>query len=272
MKMKDTSNKKRDLMQDCLSEAFWNRSLPFGVASGLVALLAVKTGKIKVNSGLASTWSVVIGFGSMGYIVGKFNYILGEQCRDVFLRVNTESTVVKKYDVEIQGDERELARRLVHIIAETDENDMTDTELQILSDCNTVANFKYSYPFSGLFGGAMYLAVKAKLLNESRIVTYFPRLPKTLLGATCGFFFGTYVYYSSADCPKRFQRYDYSGRIARLLREDPEQMCQSCHVQQLFEEDLQLQDYILPCVNVSGDLKDSIRNTWDNSFLQPVKS
>jgi len=270
MKKETLSNKKRDLMQDCLSEAFWSRSLPLGVASGLVALLAVKTGKIKVKSGRASSWSVVVGFASMGYVIGKFNYILGDRCRDVFLRVNTASPVDRRGDIQMQGNERELARRLVHIIADTDEDDMSDTEIEILSDCNTVANFKYGYPFSGLFGGAMYLAVKANILKESRIITYFPRLPKTLFGATLGYFFGSYVYYNSIDCPKRFQRYDYSGRIAQLLREETLQICQSCQAQQLLEEDLEVQDYIFPCVDVCADLRASIQETWrQNYFLSP---
>lgn len=257
-----SEKRKENLRQDCLNEAFWSRSLPLGVASGLVALLAVKTGKIKVSTGPTSTWSVVVGFGCMGYVLAKLNYILGDQCRDVFLRVN-EVTLNQYSCSEMEGREREMTIKLDRILAAIDEDDMSDTELHILSDCNTVANYKYGFPLAGLFGGTTYLALRAKVLNESTLVTLFPKVPKTLFGVMLGFTFGSYVYHKSADCPKRFQKYDYNGKIAQYLRENSEVL--DSQIQQDYTE------YTFPDEDTAEELRLSIHNSWHNSFSQLLK-
>jgi len=269
------SSEERLAAKQCIEEAFWNRSLPMAISAGSLAFLATKMGKFQSKSRFGS-WPIVVGFGSLGYVVGKFSYITSEKCMDIFLEKAPQSSISENVRERREANAEmdvDLPYRFMDIMENLDVDQITEKEEQILEDCNSVAFYRYSLPLSAALSGAAYFSMKGKLLTESRILASFPRLPKSLLGSVLGYILGQYLYVKSGDCPLRFQKYDAEGQISRLLRgeELDEPVCQSCQTQGSLDVS-DFQDYVLPMPE-SGDrdLEARIRATWTNSFQPYVK-
>ena len=95
-----------------------------------------------------------------------------------------------------------------------------------MKDCNSIAFWRYSLPISITTSGAIYAAIKAGLLNTSKINTTFPRLPKMLVGGILGYIGGQWAYVYSRDCTRRFTEFAPEGEIAQRLRGD--YVCKDC--------------------------------------------
>jgi len=262
-------------MRECINEAFWFRSVPAGILSGSLAIWALKTGKLKMKSRFGGIWPVVAGFGSLGYICGKISYIIGEQCMDIFLKKAPDSSIssIVRRRREEEGD-GELPNRFMDIIGRHQINDdeMSDVEHGILEDCNSVAFYRYSLPLSLLSGGSMYLAMKKNLLSESKLMQAFPKLPKISVGLLIGYIAGQYYYVKSADCPRRFLRFNPEGSISTMLRGDSGYFCEECarkeqdYAQQYSFDSDGSEDYIFPSADVVLELEEGIKTSWTNSF------
>jgi len=269
-----STEQEKAAMMECIEEAFWSRSVPAGILSGSLALWALKTGKLKMKSRFGGIWPAVAGFGSLGYILGKISYIVGEQCMDIFLEKAPESSI--SYNVRRRREEEgdiELPNRFMDILHQVHDDEMSDVELGILDDCNNVAFYRYSLPLSILSGGAMFLAMKKNLLNESKLIQSFPKLPKISVGLLVGYLAGQYYYVKSADCARRFQRFNPDGNISMLLRGDSGYYCEECarseenHVQQYsFGSSSTTEGYLFPPTDILMELEEGIKANWSNSF------
>jgi len=257
-KVSDTTEEERVVIRECIKEAFWYRSLPLGVAATLSVYYAVKAGKIR--STRYGTWPVVVGAGSLAYVVGKLTYIFGENCSKKFLEKAPNSEITAqlrlKYGKNSSENIEDAWKSKATIVAERnlgfadilddfDFNAISDVEKSIMNDCNSTAFWQYSLPLSLISSGAVYSAIKSGLLNASKRVTHFPRLPKMVVGCTIGYIAGQWLYVYSRDCTNRFLSFAPDGEIARRLRgevvEERDLLCSNCR-----EEEEVLGDYVLP--------------------------
>ncbi|XP_023342763.1 uncharacterized protein LOC111712401 [Eurytemora carolleeae] len=290
--MKKEEDEEVQAMRECIENAFWYRSLPGGLFTGSLAMLALQTRKIKTKTRFGGL-PIVLGFGSMGYILGKFSFILSNQCMDIFLKKAPESpislNVRQQRETELVVDEE----RFMDILEQINVDQMSEKEHQILEDCNDVAFYSYSLPLSSLSGGGVYYSLKQGLLKESRIFTSFPRVPKTVCGTLLGYILGQYLYVKRGDCPRRFLTYDEDGQIAQLLRRGveekrrlEEERGENKRILEKGEEEIykrdsnfvqhnpqtsiqNKQDYILPGEDSSLAIESIIRDSWTNS-LDPL--
>jgi len=259
-------------MHECIDEAFWNRSLPSAFVSGSLGLWAVKSGRINPKSRFVA-FPIVLGFGSLGYMFGKFSFIASDKCMDIFLKRAPTSIISENVRIRREAEggwDSNLPNRFMDVLDHLDDSKISNKENQILEDCNTVAFWRYSLPISAGLAGSIYLAVKSKVLKESRYLTSFPYLPKMVFGSCLGYIIGQYLYVKSADCPRRIQKYDPEGHIAGLLRgevppaTEEEGYCQGCQSEQVFYGETE--EYVLPQTDASADLELGLRQAWDNKL------
>jgi len=253
MGVSETTDEERLVIRECIKEAFWYRSLPLGVVTCIGVQLGVKSGKIPSTK--YGAWPIVVGAGSCAYVLGKLSYIFGDNCSRKFLerapnseitahlRLNNDQKpllgdVVKKSNSWPSLEERNLG--FADILEGFDFSRISDVEKSIMNDCNSTAFWKYSLPMAVIISGAIYSAIKAGLLNSSKRVTTFPRLPKMLIGGSLGYIAGQWLYVYSRDCTNRFINFAPEGEIARRLRGDlVEHVCRDCMEE---EED----EYVIP--------------------------
>ena len=157
-------------------------------------------GKIKSKSRLSAI-PIVLGFGSLGYIAGKFTYIFSDHCKNIFLSQAPDSIVSERIVKEREENEEELPNKFMNILGDIDL--VTEKETLILDDCNKVAFYRFSLPLSTMLGVSMYLSVRQGILKESKLMPAYPRFPKTFLGIFVGYIVGQWMYTQSMDCAKR---------------------------------------------------------------------
>ena len=102
----------RAVLDDCLQEARWQRSLPLAAATLFGAGWLVRAGRV---GGAAARWMggwpVVAGAASLAYYTGQLSFIFSRGCEDRFLRDAPESEIA----VEIRNHRQqvELSRQAV---------------------------------------------------------------------------------------------------------------------------------------------------------------
>lgn len=261
---RDYSQEERDAIRECLNEAFWKRSLPGGALSVAVSLWAVKHGHIKTTWRFGA-WPIVIGMGSLGYLIGKLSYILGYDCQDIFLEKAPDSPISEHVRERREEKDPNLPYIFQDILTELDENELSDIERVILVNCSDVALYRYAVPMSIFSGASVYASLHFNALKPSKFITSYPRMPKTFTGVVLGYMLGRIMYAHSGDCPNRFLKYDYNGKISSILRKSPTNTKK--HSEGRFEEKSDAggatevtEDYMLPPQNI--DIKEDLSNSF----------
>jgi len=221
----EVTDEERNVMKECVKEAFWYRCLPASTLTGFSVNYAIKTGKIR--SYRYGGWPIILGASSLAYVASKISYILGKHCQDKFLEMAPNSEMsehIKKDRAEVKAKWRtehdEQLNKFSDILDQIDLDTISDVEKRIIQDCNSTAFWKFSLPLMLSSSGAVYLAIKKGFLNSSKWNTTFPKAPKMVIGGTLGYIAGQYLYVYSKDCSNRFLQYAPSEKIARLLRHD----------------------------------------------------
>jgi hypothetical protein len=201
---------------------------PRSSPTGSAVYWAIRAGKLKPNPRLGA-WTQVAGFGSLAYVLGKISYIVGQNCMDIFLeqapnivvseRVRRRRNISEDDKYLLAANSSAVTRqRFADILEYVNPEDMTEKEVAILDDCDSVAFYQYSLPLAAAGGGTVYAAIEKGWLAPGRRFPRLPRLPRVLAGSSQGFLAGQYLYIYTSDCTDRFQQYDPEGNIARLLR------------------------------------------------------
>ena len=156
-----------------------------GLAAGITSFCLVRTGKLKPNKRFGAAPKVLVS-SFLAYWGGKFSYVLGEACKDKFLKDAPESETayhVRKQrgiqqpwtaerdfgskDTHDDDDDDDIIFRINITIpslssfsrghdAYEDENIvLSDKEKKILEDCENRSYIFYSIPLSILCGGVM---------------------------------------------------------------------------------------------------------------------
>jgi len=86
-------------VRNCMNEAFWSRSIPCGSVSALAALSLIKTGKINPQTRFGAI-ELVVGVGSLGYLIGKCSFIFSDKCKDIFLEKAPESAISERIRID----------------------------------------------------------------------------------------------------------------------------------------------------------------------------
>jgi len=259
-RVSDTTEEERLVIRECIKDAFWYRSLPLGVATSISVYYGVRAGKIRGTR--YGAWPIVLGAGSLAYVVGKLTYIFGENCSRKFLEQAPDSDITatlrlkKRYREESLEDDQntkswpgveERNLGFADILEGLDFSRISDVEKSIMDDCNSTALWQYSLPMSVMSSGAVFTAIKAGLLNASKRSTTFPRLPKMLVGGSLGYIAGQWLYVYSRDCSNRFLNFAPDGEIAKRLRGEvmdkvlEDFVCRDCMSDDEVEE-----DYVIP--------------------------
>jgi len=102
------------VMRECVYEAFWYRSLPLASVTGVCVKLGVSSGKIRHTR--YGSWPIVLGAGSMAYIVGKLSYIFGENCARKFVE-QVEGMMVRLMETNHAYSRHLVARLLKNLSA-----------------------------------------------------------------------------------------------------------------------------------------------------------
>lgn len=235
----DTTEEERMVMRECVYEAFWYRSLPLATVTGVCVKLGVTSGKIRHTR--YGAWPIVLGAGSMAYIVGKLSYIFGENCARKFVEQAPSSEIAQEFKrrrpemvaaVEKEGREMKIPsveqRNLgfSDVLEDLDFETVSDKEKLIMRDCNSIAFWRYSLPLSVVTSVTVLAFIKAGMLKPSKLNTTFPRLPKILIGSVLGYIAGQWVYVYSKDCPARFIEFAPEGEIAKRLQ--GQYICKDC--------------------------------------------
>ena len=148
---------------------------------------------------------------------------------------------------QIQQQNALLTERFKEILATT--RHFSDKEFNILRECNQVAFYTLSLPLSIVSSALVYYGMTKNFIPSSKVAKTFPKLPKTITGATVGYMLGQYTYTQIADCPIRFLDKDPTGNIGTqlsqpypiLITEEEEIVLDSITSSQLDTE-----EYILP--------------------------
>jgi len=269
----ETTEEERMVMRECVYEAFWYRSLPLAGVTGLCVQLGVNSGKIRPTK--YGSWPIILGAGSMAYIVGKLSYIFGDNCARKFLEQAPSSEIAQELRrrkpemgaiVEKEGREIRIPsveqRNLgfADMLEDLDFETISDKEKLIMRDCNAIAFWRYSLPLSIITAGSVLASIKAGLLRPSKFNTTYPRLPKILLGTVLGYIAGQWVYVYSKDCPGRFIQFAPEGEIAKRLQ--GQYLCKDCAEKsnmdvQPHNEVVDMDDYVIP----SDDLAELEKET-----------
>jgi len=221
----EITDEERNVMKECVKEAFWYRCLPSASLTGVSVNYAIKTGKIK--SSKFGGWPIILGASSLAYLAAKFSYIFGKHCTNKFLEKAPASEISEQIrknreedKVKWRTEHDEQLNKFSDILDQVDFDTITDVEKQIIQDCNSTAFWKFSVPLMLSTSGTIYLAIKKGFLNSSKWNSTFPKAPKMVIGASLGYIAGQYLYVYSKDCSNRFLQFAPSGKIARLLRHD----------------------------------------------------
>ena len=199
-----------------IQEGFWYRALPLGVSTGAFVYYMVRTGKLKPNAKFGATPKVITS-AFVAYWSGKLSYILGDACKDKFLRGAPESetayyirkerglsqpwTAIRDFgseDNEKDGDGYKIELKInklkivksinnttysivnTTVKGEEEEIALSEKEEEILKECSDCSNFLFSLPLS-IFGGALMFGAQKKGLISDLSVTKFKwinKLPK----------------------------------------------------------------------------------------------
>ena len=172
-------------------------------------------------------WPIIAGASSLAYFIAKIGYIFGKNCTDKFLIQAPNSDISEQIRKNREEDKRrwgtehdDQLQKFSEILDEVEWESISDAEKQIMSDCNSVAFWKFSMPLMMSLSGAVYLAMKKGILRTSRWNNTMPKAPKMILGASVGYVAGQYLYLYSKDCSNRFLQFAPNDRIARILRKD----------------------------------------------------
>jgi len=265
------------VMRECVYEAFWYRSLPLASVTGVCVKLGVSSGKIRHTR--YGSWPIVLGAGSMAYIVGKLSYIFGENCARKFVEQAPGSEIAQEFKrrrpemvaaVEKEGREMKIPsveqRNLgfSDVLEDLDFETVSDKEKLIMRDCNSIAFWRYSLPLSVVTSGTVLAFIKAGMLKPSKLNTTFPRLPKVLIGSVLGYIAGQWVYVYSKDCPARFIEFAPEGEIAKRLQ--GQYICKDCaekvNLNEMTEDEAEVpDDYVMPS-NENGELEKLIKDQY----------
>eukprot|EP00088_Acartia_fossae_P028834 TRINITY_DN2965_c0_g1_i7.p1 TRINITY_DN2965_c0_g1~~TRINITY_DN2965_c0_g1_i7.p1 ORF type:complete len:275 (-),score=35.38 TRINITY_DN2965_c0_g1_i7:366-1190(-) len=244
------TDEERQARKQCFEEAFWYRAVPLGIVSSACALIAVRSGKIQTKSRF-SAGSIVLGFGSLGYLIGKFSYINSANCSKLFEEKAPNGDVNKEIQ-EIRQKQKynaELTERFNEILVTT--RHFSDKENLILAECSRFALYAYSLPLSLAFSGLIHYAQTKNFIPSSKFFTTYPKLPKTVFGVLVGYLLGQYIYTQVADCALRFTENDPTGNIGAQLSQsrrpphsitpEEEQVLES-----MTSSQFETEEYILP--------------------------
>jgi len=228
--------REREVMRECMNEAFWARAVPVSLATGLFVHQLIRLEKIKASryGGLP----IIVGSSCLAYCIGKYTYIFGDNCARKFAEKVPDSEISKKF-IEKQEAVNEFSVMGYKISWRTSSNrdtklpnsypslhdkilpdleHLTEMENNILDDCRTASIWNYSFPMA-IFGSSFIYSLMAyKILNGSKHSKNFPRAPKTIFGAILGYGAGQLAYVFSKDCPDRFLTGAPEGEVARLLK------------------------------------------------------
>jgi len=260
------SQQERDAIRECLNEAFWKRSVPGAGVSAAVSLWAIKHGHIK-NTGRFGAWPIVLGFGSVGYMIGKLSYVLGYDCQNIFLEKAPNSQISEHVRERRENNDPNLPYIFQDILNELDGNKISDMEAIILADCSEVAFYRYAVPMSIFSAATLYTSLHFNVLKPSKFITSYPRMPKTFAGGVLGYMMGRIIYAHSGDCPKRFLKYDYDGQISTILRKSSTNTQK--YTSKRFDENIEAvratdkidtEDYVLPPENI--DIEQDLSNSF----------
>jgi len=98
------TKEEREIFNQCQSESYWYRSLPFSVALGCAANFMVRAGILAGHSKYGP-WPKTVLFAGIGYFAGKLSY--AENCKDKFVSQLPNSSVgriIRKQRGEVVPD------------------------------------------------------------------------------------------------------------------------------------------------------------------------
>jgi len=225
----DVTDEERNVMRECLREAFWYRALPLSLITGFSVNNAIKIGKIRSTS--RGAWPIVLGSSSLAYIIAKLSYVTGQECKNKFLTgapSSEISKIVRKQRKEKEDLENSKLKKFEDILENVDIGKikmekfgtLSDSEEKIIEDCNNTRFWQYSLPTMIGFSGSAYLAMKRGILSTSKWNNTLPMAPKIVVGGTLGYIIGNMIYLTSRDCSDRFLKFAPHGKIARILNHD----------------------------------------------------
>jgi len=220
----DVSDEERNVMRECIREAFWYRALPLSLLTGFSVNYAIKVGKIKSTS--RGAWPIVLGSSSLAYFIAKLSYVTGKECKNKFLTEAPSSEIsdiIRKQRKEndlVEEDKDPKLKKFEEILDNVDVETLSESEKKIIQDCNNTRIWQYCLPMMMGMSGSAYLAMKKGLLRTSKWNSTLPMAPKIIVGGTLGYIIGNWIYLKSKDCSDRFIKFAPHGKIARILRYD----------------------------------------------------
>eukprot|EP00088_Acartia_fossae_P028832 TRINITY_DN2965_c0_g1_i4.p1 TRINITY_DN2965_c0_g1~~TRINITY_DN2965_c0_g1_i4.p1 ORF type:complete len:277 (-),score=47.05 TRINITY_DN2965_c0_g1_i4:164-994(-) len=216
------TDEERQARKQCFEEAFWYRAVPLGIVSSACALIAVRSGKIQTKSRIAAC-SIVLGFGTLGCMTGTLSYLNSGNCARLFEEKAPNGDFNKKGQ-EIKRKQKynvELTNRFNKYFVTLQYSDLSDKEKYIYRECARCRFYEFSLPLALVFGGLSLYAQTKNFIPTSKIVTKFPKLPKTILGVVVGYLLGRMIYIANADCALRYIKNDPTGNIGAHLSQLP---------------------------------------------------
>lgn len=222
----DIDAAERRVLNECMREAFWYRSLPLATLAGAATLAAVRKGRLKANTRFGAAPKAVAAV-SLGILLGQGTYITGRHCQDKFVEQVPDGEIAE--GVRRQREEEAAAAEEEEgphdLVIPTEERGdvlvrLNDREEDILEDCRRASVLYYSLPLSFIAGYAFYHAQAKKYLSESRwLRPSLAKAPKVATACAVGYFLGQLWYYSSSDCADRFVDGAPRGEMAQVIRQ-----------------------------------------------------